>query len=94
MKIRDLLKPMLLFLCINACSKENSDTGDEVDLFSSRNKIISSIKSDDYDTYLTAFLDEAALYEIDFNYVFDGEITFYEDESPVEGWAWGRDRVE
>ena len=94
MKSRIFIKTLILTLITTTCSKENSDTGDEVDLFSSRDKIISSIKSDDYDTYLTAFLDEAALYEIDFNYVFDGEITFYEDESPVEGWAWGRDRVE
>ena len=97
MKTRVLLKSIVLFLLMSACSKENSDAGEEVDLLGSRDKIISKIKSDDYDSYLTAFVDEAALYEIDLNYVFDGDITFYEDESPVEGWAcwaWGRDRDE
>lgn len=97
MKSRIFIKTLILTLITTTCSKENSDAGDEVDLFSSRDKIISSIKSDDYDTYLTAFVNEAALYEINLNYVYDGQITFYEDESPVEGWAcwaWGRDRDE
>ena len=97
MKTRVFLKSIVLFLLMSACSKENSDAGEEVDLLGSRDKIISKIKSDDYDSYLTAFVDEAELYEIDLNYVFDGDITFYEDESPVEGWAcwaWGRDRDE
>ena len=85
MKTRVLLKSIVLFLLMSACSKENSDAGEEVDLLGSRDKIISKIKSDDYDSYLTAFVDEAALYEIDLNYVFDGDITFYEDES---SWIW------
>lgn len=60
-----------------------------------REGIVESIISDNYQTYLDAFINEALLYNIDLSYVLEGEVTFYEDESPVAGWAcwaWGRGR--
>ncbi|MGC6415257.1 MAG: hypothetical protein ACON5K_11190 [Bacteroidia bacterium] len=86
---------IILSLVLLTCSKEIGELEEEFNLLESREIIISKIKSNDYDSYLKAFVDEAALYEIDLNYVYDGQINFYEDESPVDGWAcwaWGRDR--
>jgi|AACY02.10.fsa_nt_gi hypothetical protein len=59
------MKQIIIFFCflsiiIISCSKEN-DEG-ELSLIKKRKEIISLIKSDDYDSYLTAFVDEAALY--------------------------------
>ena len=45
MKTIVLLKSIVLFLLMSACSKENSDAGEEFDLLGSRDKIISKIKS-------------------------------------------------
>lgn len=90
-----ILLSFLIFLLINNCSKEEINS--EETLIESRNRIISQIEYNDYQSYLTAFVDESALYGIDIKYVYDGEVTFYEGDSPVDGWAcwaWGRDRDE
>jgi len=55
MKTRTFINYLSLLSLLVTCSKENSD---EFDLLQTRNNIISKIKSDNYDSYLKAFVDD------------------------------------